>query len=259
MPPDSHPPPVPFLDHPLPLAFAHRGGALEAEENTMAAFAHAASLGYRYLETDVQASRDGIALVFHDDSLDRLTGAPGRIDDLTHSDISRLRTRAGHPIPRLDELLDAFPDLRVNIDPKSDRAVEPMVEAIRRCHALDRVCVGCFEVRRTLRARRLLGERLCWSPSHVGVARIWFAGWGLPLGGWDFPVVQIPPSFRGLPLATRRFVAAAHARGTQVHVWTIDDPAEIERLLDIGVDGIMSDRPSLLKEVLVRRGQWTGR
>lgn len=224
----------------------------------MAAFAHAAALGYHYLETDVQASRDGVAAVFHDATLDRLTGRPGHVAAHDWAALSRLRTRGGHPIPRLDELLDAFPDMRINIDPKSDRAVGPMAKAIRRCGAIDRVCVGSFDVRRTLKARKLLGERLCWSPSHGGVARIWLAGCGLPLGSWDFPVVQIPPRYRGMPVATCRFVAAAHARGTQVHVWTIDDDTEMERLLDIGVDGLMTDRPGLLRQVLERRGQWTG-
>lgn len=247
-----------YLASPRPRAFAHRGGAREAEENTMAAFEHAARLGYRYLETDVQSSRDGVAVIFHDDTLERLTGRPGRVDEMDWADLAGLRTRKGAHLPRLDELLETFPNLMINIDPKSDRAVEPMADAIRRCGAVDRVCVGSFDQGRTLRARSLLGEGLCWSPSYGGVARLWLAGFGLSLGATDFAAAQVPPRYRGVPVVTRRFVAAAHARGVEVHVWTVDEASEMDRLLDFGVDGLMTDRPSLLKEVLVRRGQWTG-
>jgi glycerophosphoryl diester phosphodiesterase len=247
-----------FLDHPLPLAFAHRGGALEREENTLPAFAHAVALGYRFLETDVQTSRDGVAVIFHDDTLARIFGRPERMAELTWPELARLRTPGGAAPMRLEDLLEAFPDARINLDPKTDAAVEPMAEAIRRCAALDRVCVGSFDAGRTDRLRRLLGERLCWSPSHAGVARLWLAGWGLPLPAGEYPVVQVPPSFHGIPVVTRRFVAAAHARGVQVHVWTVDDTAAMERYLDLGVDGLMTDRPSLLRQVLERRGQWTG-
>ncbi len=258
MPPSRAPSGFAYLDPPRPRAFAHRGGALEAEENTMAAFVHAAGLGYRYLETDVRASRDGVAVVFHDATLDRMTGDPDRVDSRSWRELSGVRTRSGHALPRLDELLDAFPDLRINIEPKSDDVVGPMAEAIRRCDALGRVCVGSFDERRTRRARALLGEGLCWSPSHGAVARLWLTGFHLPVGRTDFPAVQVPPRHYGIPVVTRRFVSAAHARGIEVHVWTVDEAEDMSRLLDLGVDGLMSDRPSLLKQVLVERGQWHG-
>jgi glycerophosphoryl diester phosphodiesterase len=248
----------PFLDHPRPLAFAHRGGALEVEENTPAAFAHAASLGFRHVETDVQASSDGVVVVFHDADMARMTGEQARVCDCSFADLAKIRTRRGEPIMRLEDALTSFPDLRFNIEPKSDEVVRPLAEAIRRCGAIDRVCVGCFDVRRTLLLRELLGERLCWSPGYRGVLGAWLAGWGLPVSVGGFPALQIPPAWRGIPIATPRFVAAAHERGIQVHVWTIDDEAEMERLLEIGVDGLMSDRPARLKAVLERRGQWHG-
>lgn len=256
--PEMSPQRFPYLDHPAPLAFAHRGGALEVEENTPAAFAHAESLGYRHIETDVQASSDGVAVVFHDADMARMTGEQGRVRDRSFAELDRMRTRGGEPIMRLEDALTAFPDIRFNIEPKSDEVVAPLAEAIRRCGAIDRVCVGCFDARRTLRLRELLGERLCWSPGYRGVLGAWLAGWGLPVSVGGFPALQIPPAWRGIPIATPRFVAAAHARGIQVHVWTIDDEAEMERLLDIGVDGLMSDRPARLKAVLERRGQWHG-
>jgi glycerophosphoryl diester phosphodiesterase len=204
----------------------------------------------------VQASSDGVVVVFHDSELARMTGERGRIGEHTFSELARMRTRGGEPIARLDDMLARFPEMRFNIEPKTEEAVAPLAEAIRRCEAIDRVCVGCFDVRRTMRLRELLGERLCWSPSYRGVLKAWLAGWGLPVPAYGFPVLQIPRSARGIPIATPRFVAAAHARGVQVHVWTIDEEPEMERLLDIGVDGLMSDRPAVLKAVLQRRGQW---
>lgn len=248
-----------FLDHPRPLAFAHRGGALEAEENTMPAFARAVSLGYRFVETDVQATRDGVAVILHDEDLRRMTGRPGRVAAMDWSDLAPVRTHGGNSIPRLDEVFDAWPRLRLNLDVKSDAAVAPMVEAIRRAGALERVCVGSFAPGRTAGLRAALGPELAWSPARAGVLRVWLAGWGLPLAEPRCAALQVPTQYRGIPVVTRRLVRAAHARGLQVHVWTVDDAAAMEWLLDLGVDGLMSDRPNLLREVLMRRGQWTGR
>lgn len=249
----------PFLDRPRPIAFAHRGGSLEAEENTMAAFAHAVGLGYTHVETDVQATKDGVAVVFHDDTLERMTGEPERVADLTWDELSKRRTRGGEAIPLLDELFEEWPDLCVNLEPKAAAAVGPIADAIRRAGALHRVCVGAFEAAYTERLRELLGPSLCWSPAHAGVARLWLSGWGLPLAVPDFPCVQVPTHFRGIPVVTRRFVRAAHAKGMQVHVWTVDEEAEMEHLLDIGVDALMTDCPALLRRVLERRGAWQGK
>jgi len=246
----------PFLDHPLPVAIAHRGGALEAEENTLPAFEHAVRLGFSHVELDVHASRDGAVVIHHDDTLERITGDPRRLADLDVADLRGLRTRGGAGLPLLEELLAAFPSLFVNIEMKSDAVVAPLAGVIRRADALSRVCVGSFAGRRTAQARALLGPGLCWSPARPGVVRLWLAGWGLPLEAGLAPVVQVPPVYRGIPLVTPRFLRAAHDRGVQVQVWTVDAPEEIDRLLDMGVDGIMSDRPTLLRERMVARGCW---
>lgn len=249
----------PFLDHPRPIAFAHRGGALEAEENTMAAFAHAVRLGYTHIETDVRATRDGVAVIFHDEALDRMTGEPERVADLTWEELSKRRTRGGEAIPLVDEVFEEWPDLFVNLEPKAASAVEPLAQAIRRAGALHRVCVGAFDPAYTQGLRDLLGPDLCWSPAHAGVVRLWLSGWGIGTAAPDFPCVQVPPRFRGIPVVTRPFVRAAHARGVQVHVWTVDEEPAMERFLDMGVDALMSDRPSLLRRVLERRGEWHGK
>lgn len=224
----------------------------------MAAFAHAVSLGYTHVETDIQATKDGVAVVFHDETLERMTGAPDRVEDLTWDELSKRRTKGGEAIPLLDELFEEWPELCVNLEPKSAAAVEPMAHAIRRAGAIHRVCIGAFEEAYTRRLRELLGPELCWSPAHAGVFRLWLSGWHLPVAVPEFPCVQVPTHFRGIPVVTRAFVRAAHARGVQVHVWTVDDEAAMERLLDIGVDALMTDRPALLRRVLERRGEWHG-
>jgi glycerophosphoryl diester phosphodiesterase len=250
--------PCPFLTAP-PLAFAHRGGAGDWPENTMPAFEAAVALGYRHLETDVHLTADGELLAFHDDSLDRVTDRRGVIAELPWSEVRHARVEGREPIIRLEDLLGAWPDVCVNIDPKDDRSVEPLAEVIRRTGTVDRVAVGSFSDRRIARLRRLLGPRLCTSLGPRGVARLRTASFGVPAGRFDARCVQVPPTARGRTIVDERFVSVAHHHDLQVHVWTIDDPAEMVRLLDLGVDGIMTDRPAALKAVLTERGQWIGR
>lgn len=243
----------PFFDWPAPLAIAHRGGASEAPENTLPAFERAVELGYRYLETDVHATADGVVVAFHDDDLMRTCGRPGRIHEMTWAELSTVRVADEAPIPRLDELLGAFPDARFNIDCKTDRVVEPFGDVVGRCAALDRVCVGAFSDRRLLRLRRRFGRALCTSAGPAEITMVRLAN-VVPPGPL---AAQVPVRVRGVTVITSRFIAACHRRGVEVHAWTIDDPAEMERLLDLGVDGLMTDVPAVLKDVLTRRGQWS--
>ncbi|MBJ31804.1 MAG: glycerophosphodiester phosphodiesterase [Acidimicrobiaceae bacterium] len=246
----------PYLDDTGPVAFAHRGGAEEHPENSLAAFRHAVSLGYRHLETDVHLTADGVVLAFHDDSLDRVTDRSGRISELTAAEVARARIAGTEPIPTLDALLEEFPDARINIDPKGDPVVEPLAKALGRHDALDRVCVGSFSDRRLRRLRGLLGDRLCTSAGPVATAAFRLASLGLPLPRGAHDCLQVPVRQSGILLVDRRFVALAHRRGLKVHVWTIDDPDEMHRLFDLGVDGLMTDRPTVLRDVLRARGRW---
>lgn len=246
----------PFLEHDGPLAIAHRGGAGEQPENSMAAFAAAVDLGFRWVETDAHVTADGVVVAFHDDELDRVTDAVGVIAELPWSVVSKARIDGVAPIPLLEDLLGAWPDLRVNIDPKHDEVVEPLADLLQRCRVLDRVCVGSFSDRRLERLRAQFGPRICTSLGPRGVAALRVGSLGLRRSLPAANCVQVPTHARGLPLVDRRFVARAHAEGLAVHVWTIDDPAEMDRLLDLGVDGIMTDRPAELRAVLERRGQW---
>ncbi|WP_375261339.1 glycerophosphodiester phosphodiesterase family protein [Palleronia sp.] len=246
----------PYLDASDPIAFAHRGHADGVAENSAEAIDAAVSAGYGYVETDVQATRDGVAVLFHDDTTERLLGEPGRIADRDWTDLSTRRLVGGGRIVRLDEVLSDHPRLRLNIDAKTDDVVRPMGDAIK--GALDRVCAASFDTRRTRALRQRLGSRLCWSPAMAEIARIWAGGWGVPVGGRGAPCLQVPPTWRSIPIVTPRFIKAAHDRGAAIHVWTVNDPLEMHALLDLGVDGLMTDDAPALKEVMTSRGFWSG-
>lgn len=224
----------------------------------MAAFAHAVALGYSHVETDVHATRDGVAVIHHDATLARMTGDPRAIADLDWAELAQIRTHGGAAIPRVDQFLAAFPDLKITFELKCDRVAAPLADAIIGACALGRVCVGSFSAVRTAAIRGLLGPDLCWSPAHAGVGALWLAGFGLPVPRPDFAVVQVPPVFRGIPVVTRRFLAAATRFGVDVQVWTVNEPDRMAHLLDLGVGAIMTDRPRVLRDLLQARGQWTG-
>lgn len=247
----------PYLDHPGgTLAFAHRGGALEFPENTMEAFQGAVDLGYRYIETDVHATQDGALMAFHDDKLDRVTDQIGPLNALTLDEVQQARIGGTHPIPRLEELLTSFPDVRINIDPKADTSVEPLMKVLTAYNAFDRVCIGSFSGKRLQHMRDTFGDKLCTSMGPFDVTRLRFGSWGVPTGGHSALCAQVPIYQAGLKIVDKRFCDHAHAKGLQVHVWTIDDEAEMEYLIRAGVDGIMTDRPALLKKVLQAHNLW---
>ena len=248
----------PFLDWPHPIPFAHRGGAAEVGgENTLAAFGRAVAMGYRYLETDGRVTSDGVLLAFHDERLDRVTDLEGRLEDRPWAEVRQARVGPeGEAISTMEALLDAFPDARFNIDPKMDAAVAPLAEALRRTNAWDRVNIAAFSDRRLLQIRRAAGRPVCTSMGPAAIGRLRLAGYGVPVGPFAAACVQVPLTWKGRTLVDARFVQAAPRRAIPVHVWTIDEPAEIHRLLDLGAGGIMTDRPSVLKNVLEERGQW---
>jgi glycerophosphoryl diester phosphodiesterase len=253
-------PRYPFLDAPRPLAFAHRGGAAEGDENTVAAFERAVRLGYRYLETDVQATADGVPVIFHDTNLRRLAGRPEQVSALRWEDLATIRVAGAQAVPQLADVLTGWPQLRFNLDVKSWSAVAPLMDSIRRANAADRVLVASFSDRRLAAIRRGLGPRVATSMGPAEVLRLRLAavaGRGmLGLTPGVAAAAQVPVRFGPIPVVDRRFVRYAHRIGVQVHVWTIDDPAEMGRLLDLGVDGIMTDRPEVLRDVLLSRGLW---
>jgi glycerophosphoryl diester phosphodiesterase len=314
---------IAFLDHPRPLAFAHRGGAAHAPENSMRAFEHAVGLGYQYLETDVQATADGVLIAFHDRTLARVTGHPGRIARMAYRQLDGVLIDGTEPIPRLEDLLCAWPGLRFNIDVKDAPAIGPLAEVLRRTNAWDRVCVVSFSTSRLRATRRVLDRPVCMAAPPLGAAMVRLGGSRGPRDSrgpdgrrgalrlrrraWQAagpgrvglfsaagPAVvgaaaagtagtgcagrvaatAPPPSYSPRLLAewvdrtgvvclqvphlvvTPSLISRAHTLGLQLHAWTVNDRATMERLLDLGVDGIMTDETAALKDVLAGRGQW---
>ncbi|AZI57929.1 glycerophosphodiester phosphodiesterase [Nakamurella antarctica] len=250
-----------YLEGSTPRAFAHRGwhtGTFAGLENTTPAFAEAVAQGYRYLETDVHVTADGKLLAFHDHFLDRVTDASGQIAALPWEQVRKAKIGGREPIPLLEDLLGEFPQARFNIDPKSDRSVGPLVDVLRRTNSSDRVCIGAFSDRRLQSVRAALGPRVATSLGPRQVAALVGRARHLPIPFRTFGAVaaQVPVGQGRITVVNDAFVSQAHRRGLEVHVWTIDDPAQMRRLLDLGVDAIMTDRPDLLKQELQDRGVW---
>jgi len=246
-----------FLSQPGPIAFAHRGGAAEAPENSWAAFERAVELDFHYVETDVRTTADGVAVAIHDPALERTTGHVGLVSRTSSRDLDALRLGDGGPVPRLEDLLAAWPDLRWNIDVKQREAVVAVAGAIRRTCSKDRALVTAFAGRRARRVRAALGPELATGAGRLAVALLVVAK-AAPWVRLPAPAsaAQVPVRQGRIRIVDGAFVRACHRAGMAVHVWTVDDRSEMERLLDLGVDGIMTDRPSVLKEVLEKRGQW---
>lgn len=259
----------PYLDSPSPVAIAHRGGAEEAPENTLPAFESAVELGYRYLETDAHVTRDGVVVAFHDARLDRVTERTGAIAELPLAEVEAADAGYAHSgdggrsfpfrgrgirVPWLEQLLLRFPEARFNIDPKNDRCVGPLVALVERLRAWDRVCIGAFSDRRLRRVRSLSRGRACTSmgPLAISIARGLAASGVMPRQGAD--CVQVPLRRGPVRIVDERFLGAAHRAGLPVHVWTVNDEATMHDLLELGVDGIMTDRLRLLRAVFAAHG-----
>lgn len=253
----------PFFDAPF-IAMAHRGGALLPDnigrENTVHAFARAVELGYRYLETDVHVTADGTLIAFHDDRLDRVTDGAGPIAGLPWTEVRQARIGGQDAIPTLDELLESFPEQRFNIDIKAPGATEPLAATIRAHAAECRVCVGSFGNDRLRAFRRLAGNRIATSTSRAGVTWTRFVPLLSRLRPAAGQALQIPVETmvagRPVRLVTPTLIATAHATDRHVHVWTVDDADLMHELLDLGVDGLISDRIDVLRAVLLDRGLW---
>ena len=256
MSPLINPKSLPFLEHAGPIPFAHRGGAGNFPENTLSAFQNAVDMGYKYLETDVHSSRDGEVFAFHDDSLERVTGHVGKISDLTSKEISKIQIDGFAKIPTLSELLESFPNAKINIDPKADSVVAPLINLLKVTNSVDRVCIGSFSDRRITEIRKELGSELCVSAGPKAVIKFLAGKFSFFRSKTNYHCLQVPQRSGPVKIVTPDFVEKAHLRGLQVHVWTVDDYKEMNDLLDMGVDGLMTDEPAILKNVLLERNQW---
>ena len=247
--------PTGYLDHPRPLAFAHRGGASHFPENSASAFEYAVGLGYAYLETDVHATADGVLVAFHDKTLDRVTDAAGAIATLPYREVAAARIAGTEPIPLVADLLGSWPRQRFNIDVKDAPAIGPLAEVLRRTAAWDRVCITSFSGRRLQATRQALQRPVCTAtaPADIGALRL-----GPPAAALARRFERLSVRCAQVPVrvASPSFLRRARAAGLQVHVWTVNDRQLMTDLLDRGVDGIMTDQTELLREVLRERGQW---
>ncbi len=240
-------------------ALAHRGFSRDGLENSMAAFQAAVDLGFRYVETDAHGTTDGVAVALHDPSLDRTTDGTGNVADLPWSRVKDARIGGREPVPTLEDILGTWPELRVNIDVKAASGIGPVADAIEKTAAHRRVCIASFSTaRREATVKRLsqpvatsAGTREAAAYFAGGFARANLAGALRSVGA-----LQVPSSVGPVRLLTERHVRAAHAAGKFVHVWTVNDPLRMAELLDLGVDGIVTDRADLLKDVLIARGKW---
>ena len=253
-----------------PLLVAHRGGARLAPENTLFAFRRAVGLWEAdMIELDVRLSRDGEVMVIHDATVDRTTNGSGRVVDLTFRELSQLD--AGHrfsgleggfpyrdrgvTIPSFREVLEAFPGARLNVEIKAREAALPLVDLIRAHGAERRTLVAASRESDRSPVRGYPGP---WGASSRQ-ARLFFLLHRTRLGRWYTPAcdtLQVPEAYKGRTIVTPRFVAEARRRNIPVHVWTVDDPEAMRRLLAMGVDAIQTDRPDVLAQVLVHE---TGR
>ncbi len=244
---------------------AHRGFSRDGLENSMAAFRDAVALGYTFLETDVHTTADGVLLLFHDETLDRVTDSRGRISRLSAEAVARARIGGTEPIPLFEDLVTEFPDVRLNLDVKDWNSVATVAAAIERHGLHDRVLIASFSDRRRRAVLRRLSRPAASSAGMASIALFVLLGPVLPdvllrraaartLRGVH--ALQVPVRYGAVTVVTSGFVRRAHRNGLQVHVWTINEAAEMHRLLDLGVDGIVTDRADTLKAVLQDRGRW---
>lgn len=259
----------PYLAAALPRAFAHRGWHLDElsdMENSLSAFRRAAYEGYHYIETDVHSTRDGVLVIHHDQYLDRTTDGTGPIARQTWADVRRAKIAGRERVSRLEDVLEELPETAFNIDVKADDAVDVLVRTIERTAAYDRVGIASFSERRLGRLRRLAGPRLLTAlgPRSAGLLRA--TSWPPPLprlgrlnGLISGAMAQVPVRLGRMAIVDRAFIRAAKHAGIEVHPWTVDRPAHMRALLSLGVHGIVTDRPDLLRDVLIERGVWPQR
>lgn len=259
-------PNTPFLSLEDPIRLAHRGSRKLWPENTFHAFDGAVDLGYQYIETDIRVTRDDVVVVFHDATLERTTNGVGAISDwdwkdLQHLDAAYNFTPDGESFPlrgkgvrisRLDDAFSTYPDVHFNIDLKAKRSEWPVADAIVRMRRMDSVLVGGFIDRRTARFRRITKGRVATSAGSAASAAMYTASRMGRSTTDKFDAFQLPVATRGMSV-DQKLVDAIHATDSHIHVWTVDDPETMHAMLDLGVDGIVTDRPDVLNEVIEER------
>lgn len=240
------------------VPIAHRGASLLASENSFDSFRKALELGYRVIETDIHGSKDGTAYIFHDSTLERLTGENLKISDLKDVDIDSLRVNTSSIIPRLSNVFEEFPEGLFNLDAKTWESTMPIANTIKNMGCRSRVCIGSFNDKRIDAIIRELGVETCHSMGTRNVIKFFF---GAQLGiGQEFTAqcIQLPIKQFGISLITEKVLQYARKLGIKNHFWTINSPATMQRLIELNVDGIMTDDCLLLKKIMEKQNKWPG-
>ena len=238
------------------VPIAHRGASLLANENSIESFRRALDLGYRVLETDVHGSKDGTAYIFHDDTLERLTGESLRISDLKDTDIDSLKVNTSSIIPRLSSIIEEFPEGLFNLDAKTWEATTPIVNTIRKMQFSTKVCIGSFNNARINVIINELGPETCHSMGTSNVIKF-FVGAHLGIKqNFTSQCIQLPIKQFGISLITRKILKYADQLSIRIHFWTINDPTIMKKLIELNVDGIMTDDCILLKDVMQKHNEW---
>lgn len=246
-----------------PIILAHRGGADEYPENSIEAFEAMRDLGFTYIETDVHVTSDGQLVLIHDPDLDRTTNGSGEIRDHTWEEVSRLVDQSGRRPMLLREALEAFPDIDFNVDLKADSTVGPVIELLNSGDCLDSVLIASFSEKR-LRAVRRAVPGVVTSVGTSAVIRLVLASRApealrrcilsrFPGRDDGVACVQMPETYHGITILDENVVDIVHGMGLALHVWTINEAMDMSRLLDLGVDGLVTDRPRLAREVIALR------
>lgn len=238
------------------LAFAHRGGNEFAPENSFRAFKSAVDIGYKYLETDVHLTKDGFLIAFHDDTLDRVTDKSGLIRDLTLSEIKKAKIAGTDEIPLLSELLNSFTDCFFNIDCKVDETVQPLINLINNKDFINRVCIGSFSQKRINFIRKSLGKFVKTSMGPAEVILSKFLSYTSLGYNFKSSYTSIPIRRYGINLLEERNINYLKSNNQKVIAWTINDEDQMKMLINIGIDGIMTDNLTLLKKVLIEESLW---
>jgi len=257
---------VSYLSGEHPIRFAHRGSRILWPENTAHAFHGAVEMGYKYIETDVRISKDGHVVVFHDETLERTTNSRGKVSDWHLDELQNLDAafhfdhEGGHPlrgqgvgISSLADVLAEFPDVHFNIDLKGPGLEWPVADTIRKAGREDTLMIGSFIGHRTAKFRRITKGTIATSAGPRDTLMMWAASRRGRYVQRPVEAYQIPFNYKSLPI-DQKYVDAIHASGSQVHFWTVNEKPDMHRLLDLGADGLVTDRPDRLNEVLAERG-----
>ena len=244
-----------YLENHKFLAFSHRGGALENKENTTEAFQKSIEIGYQYIETDVQCTKDDKLIIFHDNDLLRINNQNIKISEILFDDLKKIIIFDNQIIPLFDDVVNNFSKINFNIDPKTDKAAILLRDKLIKRNDLERFCVGSHYQKRVNLFRLEKLSQIATSMSRQEVLKL-FINQYFNIFDLKTPCVQVPISFKGITIVNKKFVNLVHEQNKKIHVWTVDTQDQMQLLIDLGVDGIMTDRPSLLKDTLIKNNLW---